>query len=129
VVLRLRGLSKPSREKRATRVQQISDWIEGNGDRVTLALAETNVFCLLGFQLLLNAFVGFVAVIVTRPSRPFVAILEALTLVMVCLFGFLYMTTGLAVISPHSRVSFAGDPVASDFGCCLTTLRISSGRP
>ncbi|HXP40387.1 MAG TPA: hypothetical protein VN833_08940 [Candidatus Acidoferrales bacterium] len=97
VVLRLRGLSKPGREKRAARVQQISDWIEGNGDRVTLALAEANFFCLLGFLLLLNAFVGFVAVIVTRPSRPFGAILEALTLAMVCLFGFLYMTTGIRI--------------------------------
>ena len=97
VVLVLRGVSKRSREKRAARVQQISDWIEGNGDRVTLALAETNVFCLLGFLLLLNAFVGFVAVIVTKPSRPFGVILEALTLAMVCLFGFLYMTTGIRI--------------------------------
>ena len=97
VVLRLRELSKSSREKRAARVQQISDWIEGNGDRAALALIEANSFCLLGFLLLLNAFVGFVAVIVTRPSRPFGAILEALTLAMVCLFGFLYMTTGLRI--------------------------------
>ena len=99
VVLRLRGFSKPSREKRAARVQQISDWIEGNGDRVALALVEANFFCLMGFLLLLNAFVGFVAVIVARPSRPFGAILEALTLAMVCLFGFLYMTTGIRIRS------------------------------
>ena len=97
VILRLRGLSKPGREKRAARVQQISDWIEGDGDRVTLALAEANFFCLLGFLLLLNAFVGFVAVIVTKPSRPFGPILEALTLAMVCLFGFLCMTTGIRI--------------------------------
>ena len=98
VVLVLRGVSKRSREKRAARVQQISDWIEGNGDRVTLALAEANFFCLLGFLLLLNAFVGFVAVIVTRPSRPFLnPILEALFLAMICLLGFLCMTTGTRI--------------------------------
>src|ERR1700683_869817 len=106
VVLVLRRVSKRSREKRAARVQQISDWIEGNGDRAALALVEANFFCLMGFLLLLNAFVGFVAVIVTRPSRPFGAILEALTLAMVCLFGFLYMTTGLrirAVLLHHPK--------------------------
>jgi len=106
VVLVLRGVSKRSREKRAARVQQISDWIEGNGDRAALALVEANFFCLLGFLLLLNAFVGFVAVIVTKPSRPFGVILEALTLAMVCLFGFLYMTTGLrirAVLLHHPK--------------------------
>jgi hypothetical protein len=65
----------------AARVQRILDWIEGDGDRVTLALAEMNFFCLLGFLLLLNAFVGFVAVIVTKPSRPFGPILEALTFI------------------------------------------------
>ena len=97
VVLVLRGVSKRSREKRAARVQQISDWIEGNGDRAALALVEANFFCLLGFLLLLNAFVGFVAVIVTKPSRPFAPILEALTLAMVCLFGFLCMTTGIRI--------------------------------
>ena len=97
VVLRLRGLSRPSREKRTARVQQISDWIEGNGDRAVLALVEANFFCLLGFLLLLNTFAGFVAVIVTRPSRPFGVILEALTLAMVCLFGFLCMTTGIRI--------------------------------
>src|ERR1700733_10289082 len=85
VVLVLRGVSKRSREKRAARVQQISDWIEGNGNRAALALVEANFFCLLGFLLLLSAFVGFVAVIVTGSSRPFGAILEALTLAMVCL--------------------------------------------
>jgi hypothetical protein len=97
VILRLRGVSKRGREKRAARVQQISDWIEGDGDRVTQALAEANFFCLLGFLLLLNAFVGFVAVIVTKPSGPFGPILEALTLAMVCLFGFLCMTTGIRI--------------------------------
>ena len=97
VILRLRGVSKRGREKRAARVQQILDWIEGDGDRVTLALVEANFFCLLGFLLLLNAFVGFVAVIVTKPSRPFAPILEALTLAMVCLFGFLCMTTGIRI--------------------------------
>jgi hypothetical protein len=106
VILHLRGISKRGREKRASRVQQISDWIEGDGDRVALALAEANFFCLLGFLLLLNAFVGFVAVIVTKPSSPFGVILEALTLAMVCLFGFLYMTTGLrirAVLLHHPK--------------------------
>ena len=97
VILRLRGVSKRGREKRAARVQQILDWIEGDGDRVTLALVEANFFCLLGFLLLLNAFVGFVAVIVTKPSRPFATILEALTLAVVCLFGFLYLTTGIRI--------------------------------
>ena len=97
VILHLRGISKRGREKRASRVQQISDWIEGDGDRVALALAEANFFCLLGFLLLLNAFVGFVAVIVARPSRPFGAILEALTLAMICLLGFLCMTTGIRI--------------------------------
>ena len=97
VILRLRGVSKRGRENRAARVQQISDWIEGNGDRAALALVEANFFCLLGFLLLLNAFVGFVAVIVTKPSRPFAPILEALTLAMVCLFGFLCMTTGIRI--------------------------------
>ena len=98
VLLRLRGVSKRSREKRAARVQQISDWIEGNGDRAALALVEANFFCLLGFLLLLNAFAGFVAVIVTRPSRPFLdPILEALTLAMICLLGFLCMTTGIRI--------------------------------
>jgi hypothetical protein len=95
VVLVLRGMSKRSREKRVARVQQISDWIEGNGNRAALALVEANFFCLLGFLLLLNAFVGFVAVIVTRPSNPvFNPILEALFLAMICLLGFLCMTTG-----------------------------------
>ena len=74
VILRLRGVSKRGRENRAARVQQISDWIDGDGDRVTLALVEANFFCLLGFLLLLNAFVGFVAFIVTKPSRPFAPI-------------------------------------------------------
>jgi hypothetical protein len=97
VVLVLRGFSKRSREKRAARVQQISDWIEG-GDRAALALVEANFFCILGFLLLLNAFVGFVAVIVTRPSRPFLnPILEALFLAMICLLGFLCMTTGTRI--------------------------------
>ena len=101
----LRGVSKRSREKRAARVQQISDWIEGNGDRAALALVEANFFCLLGFLLLLNAFVGFVAVIVTRPSR-LDPILEALTLAMICLLGFLCMTTGTrirTVLLHHSK--------------------------
>jgi hypothetical protein len=96
-VLRLlRGVSKRSRETRAARVQQISDWIEGNDNRAALALVEANFFCLLGFLLLLNAFVGFVAVIVTKPSilNP---ILEALTLAMICLLGFLCMTTGIRI--------------------------------
>ena len=98
VILRLRGVSKRGREKRAARVQQISDWIEGDGDRVTLALAEANFFCLLGFLLLLSAFVGFVAVIVTGPSSPFLnPILEALFLAMICLLGFLCMTTGTRI--------------------------------
>ena len=98
VVLVLRGISKRSRENRAARVQQISDWIEGNGDRAALALVEANFFCILGFLLLLNAFVGFVAVIVTRPSRPFLnPILEALFLAMICLLGFLCMTTGTRI--------------------------------
>jgi hypothetical protein len=44
VVLVLRGVSKRSREKRAARVQQISDWIEGNGDRAALALVECEFF-------------------------------------------------------------------------------------
>jgi drug/metabolite transporter (DMT)-like permease len=75
--------------------RQISDWIEGNGDRAALALVEANFFCILGFLLLLNAFVGFVAVLVTRPSRPFLnPILEALFLAMICLLGFLCMATG-----------------------------------
>jgi hypothetical protein len=107
-VLRLlRGVSKRGREKRAARVQQISDWIEGNGDRAALALVEANFFCLLGFLLLLNAFIGFVAVIVTRPSTPSLnPILEALTLAMICLVGFLCMTTGLrirAVLLQHPK--------------------------
>ena len=93
----LLGGVRRSRETRVARVQQISDWIEGNGDRAALALVEANFFCLLGFLLLLNAFVGFVAVIVTKPSRPFAPILEALTLAMVCLFGFLCMTTGIRI--------------------------------
>jgi hypothetical protein len=96
-VLRLlRGVSKRSRETRAVRVQQISDWIEGNDNRAALALVEANFFCLLGFLLLLNAFIGFVAVIVTKPSilNP---ILEALTLAMICLLGFLCMTTGIRI--------------------------------
>ena len=98
VILRLRGVSKRGRENRAARVQQISDWIDGDGDRVTLALAEANFFCLLGFLLLLNAFVGFVAVIVTKPSSPFLPpILEALTLSIICLLGFLCMTTGIRI--------------------------------
>src|SRR6202789_545345 len=58
VVLVLRGLSNRSREKRAARVQQISDWIEGNGDRAALALVEANFFCLLGFLFLLSPFFG-----------------------------------------------------------------------
>jgi hypothetical protein len=96
VVLVLRGVSKRSREKRAARVQQISDWLEGNGNRAALALVEANFFCLLGFILLLSAFAGFVAVIVTRPS--FLApILEALTLAMICLLGFLCLTTGIRI--------------------------------
>jgi hypothetical protein len=79
-------------------VQQISDWIEGNGDRAALALVEANFFCILGFLLLLNAFIGFVAVIVTRPSSPFLnPILEALFLAMICLLGFLCMTTGTRI--------------------------------
>ena len=98
VVLVLRGVSKRSREKRAARVQQISYWIEGNGDRAALALVEANFFCLLGFLLLLSAFVGFVAVIVTGPSSPFLnPILEALFLAMICLLGFLCMTTGTRI--------------------------------
>ena len=98
VVLVLRGISKRSREKRAARVQQISDWIEGNGDRAALALVEANFFCILGFLLLLNAFIGFVAVIVTRPSSPFLnPMLEALFLGMICLLGFLCMTTGTRI--------------------------------
>jgi hypothetical protein len=88
VVLVLRGVSKRSRERRAARVQQISDWIEGNGDRAALALVEANFFCILGFLLLLNAFIGFVAVIV---------ILAALFLAMICLLGFLCMTTGTRI--------------------------------
>jgi hypothetical protein len=97
VVLVLRGISKRSREKRAARVQQISDWIEGNGDRAALALVEANFFCILGFLLLLNAFIGFVAVIVTRPSPFLNPILEALFLAMICLLGFLCMTTGTRI--------------------------------
>jgi len=98
VILRLRGVSKRGRENRAARVQQISDWIEGNGDRAALALVEANFFCILGFLLLLSAFVGFVAVIVTRPSRPFLnPILEALFLAMICLLGFICMTTGTRI--------------------------------
>ena len=98
VVLVLRGVSKRSREKRAARVQQISDWIEGNSDRAVLALVEANFFCILGFLLLLNAFIGFVAVIVTGPSRPFLnPILEALFLAMICLLGFLCMATGTRI--------------------------------
>src|ERR1700728_2647190 len=98
VVLVLRGISKRSREKRAARVQQISDWIEGNGDRAALALVEANFFSLLGFLFLLSAFVAFVAVIVTGPSSPFLnPILEALFLAMICLLGFLCMTTGTRI--------------------------------
>ena len=98
VVLVLRGVSKRSREKRAARVQQISDWIEGSGDRAALALVEANFFCILGFLLLLNAFLGFVAVIVTKPSKPFLnPILEALFLAMITLLGFICMTTGTRI--------------------------------
>jgi hypothetical protein len=94
----LLGGVRRSRETRVARVQQISDWIEGNGDRAALALVEANFFCLLGFLLLLNAFVGFVAVIVTKPSSPFLPpILEALTLSIICLLGFLCMTTGIRI--------------------------------
>ena len=94
----LLGGVRRSRETRVARVQQISDWIEGNGDRAALALVEANFFCLLGFLLLLNAFVGFVAVIVTKPSSPFLPpILEALFLAMICLLGFICMTTGTRI--------------------------------
>jgi hypothetical protein len=79
-------------------VQQIAYWIEGNGDRAALALVEANSFCLLGFLLLLSVIVGFVAVIVTGPSSAFLnPILEAPFLTMICLLGFLCMTTGIRI--------------------------------
>ena len=103
----LRGVTKRSRERRAARVHQISNWIEGNGDRAALALVEANFFCLLGFLTLLFSLVGCVAVIITRPSRPFPdQILEALTLAMFCLLGFLSLATGSrirAVLLQHPK--------------------------
>jgi hypothetical protein len=90
----LRGITRRSRERRAARVQQISNWIEADSNRPALALVEANYFCLVGYLTMTFALVGCVAVL-TSPPRPYLDhLLEASTLTMICLTGFLTINTG-----------------------------------
>jgi hypothetical protein len=57
----LRGLSKRSRDKRAAREQQISEWIDTRENGAVIALIEANYLIVIGYMFLVVGMIACVA--------------------------------------------------------------------